>query len=391
MRSRLSRGCRWRAASLGVGQACLVSCQPAPQAPDPAPVVWAGEHIELASNGDPLICAGTPEYLDSFVGGVLSEMQIVGAGPARYYILTREELDALDVCPVGDHCALGPWAYTTSAIDKHEALHAARAVAFGTSPTSGSLPGVTFFEEGLAVMYANSGFMGASKEVVMGIEAVPSLRGHFPEELYGLAGDFARFVSVEHGVSRLFDFVGAQGDAESISDLELLYQAHFGQGLSAAVSEYQEDYPLCSSFARTRHVVECAQPPTPFIDGRIDVSFDLRCGSEGVVGPRGGMMWQSFTFDVTEETPPGLMLAAPRADVFGGDPPCVDVVMQVADCDRGCLTSVDLQEPQEDPTTRIETVALFQPGRYLVRLARPVDSPGRACIGIETPNGPGWP
>ncbi len=56
--------------------------------PDPAPVVWEGEHLEFATNGEAAPqCGGTLPFLDAFVGMAASEMGLNPKAPVRYYLL----------------------------------------------------------------------------------------------------------------------------------------------------------------------------------------------------------------------------------------------------------------------------------------------------------------
>lgn len=343
--------------------ALATGCTDDPSPPDPAPVVWVGEHIELATNGEAVACGGSWEYLDAFVGAALGEMGLAAGEPSRYYLLTPEELEALDFCPPGTRCAEDGLVYTDRAIDTHELLHAVRhtAVAF-------PLPGARFFEEGLAVMYQQHPRpLGPDRDVIAALESTPGLQGSLPGEHYGLAGHFTRFLAVEHGIEAVVAFVDDQAGIQTIDDLDTLFADHFHESLYTAVERYRSDYPSCSHLARTRHVVECTQPPVEPVDRAIHMSYELACDAPDVLGPIDGRMWRSFTFDVTE---------AGTYDLYNATMP-FDFTMEIIDCDRGCL----------GPDWRTEGGSFFtspdlEVGRHLVRLSRAMDSPGRVGIGI---------
>jgi hypothetical protein len=336
--------------------------------PDPAPVVWVGEHLELATNGDAVACGGSREYLDAFVGAALDDMGLAAQGPFRYYYLTDEELESLDsmgLAPPGARFAHGKWVYTNVAVDTHELVHAVRHGA-----VSHPLPGVTFFEEGLAVLYqVEMEAVDAERDVMAALQSVPDLRDYIAGKHYGVAGHFTRFLVNEHGIEAVVAFVDDQGGARTIDDIDVLFTEHFGESLEAAVERYHSGYPSCSHLARTRHAVECSQPPVQPVDGAIDVSYELTCDDPDVLGPVDGWMWRSFTFDVTK---------AGRYDLFNATMP-FDFIMEMVDCDRGCL-GVDWRTSGGSFFTSPE----LEPGRYLVRLSRPVDSPGRVGIGIDS-------
>lgn len=81
-------------------------------------------------------------------------------------------------------------------------------------------------------------------------------------------------------------------------------------------------------------------------------------------------MWRSFTIEVIT---PG------RYRFTNGISP-FDFQLEVVDCDRGCLTDVDIAV--QSPGTIFDQPELSA-GRYLVRLSREVDAPGRAGIDIS--------
>jgi hypothetical protein len=344
--------------------AVAAGCADDPSPPDPAPVVWVGEHVELATNGEAVACGGSWEYLDAFVAAAVDDMGLEAGDPNRYYFLTSEELDALDFCPPGTRCVEDGLVYTDRAIDTHELLHAVRhaAVAF-------PLPGATFFEEGLSVMYQqHPRSLDSEQDVIAALESTPGLQGYMPSEYYGVAGHFTRFLAGEHGVEAVTAFVDDQGGTRTISDLDTLFDDHFGESLYTTLERYRSDYPSCSPLARTRHAVECSRPPVEPEDQAISVSYELTCDDPDVLGPFDGRMWRSFTFDVTK---------AGRYDLFNGIMP-FDFTMEIVDCDRGCL-GVDIKTLGEGS---IFITPVLDPGRYLVRLSRPVDSPGRVGISI---------
>jgi hypothetical protein len=251
-------------------------------------------------------------------------------------------------------------------VDTHELVHALRhdAVRY-------PLPGATFFEEGLAVLYQVSmETVDADRDVMAALRSVANLRDYMGFEYYGLAGHFTHFLAGEHGIEAVVAFVDDQAGARTIDDLDVLFTEHFGESLQAAVDRYRSEYPSCSHFARTRHAVECSQPPVQPVDGAIDISYELACDDPHVLGPIDGWMWRSFTFDVTR---------ADRYELFNIAMP-FDFTMEIVDCDRGCL-GIDGSTPG---IGSIYTNPELEPGRYLVRLSRPVDSPGRVGVHIDS-------
>ena len=153
----------------------------------------------------------------------------------------------------------------------------------------------------------------------------------------------------------------------------------------SAVAEFRESYPACTRASRTRFLVECAQDPIPFDNGRMEPTFDLDCDGEFTLGPLDGKMWTSFTFEVEEAI--NLRLQTPFAtDSDDLALACPSTELEVIDCDRGCLADPDLYIPwwsgANGPGSFTDETRAFQPGRYLVRLSRDVDDPGPSCVRI---------
>jgi hypothetical protein len=352
----------------GAAAACCVlavGCVEERTLPDPAPVVWVGERLELATNGEMMECGGNREYLDAFVGAALDDMGLETDTPIRYYLLTPEELrEASDGWALlGARFASRNHAYTNVAVDTHELVHAIRHAAIGYP-----LPGVTFFEEGLAVMYQKDWeSLGSSRDVMEALHATPGLREYMPFEHYGTAGHFTQFLSGEHGVEAVAAYVGDQAGARNVEDLEVLFADRFGEPLAVEAQRYREEYPRCRHLARTRHVVECSQPPVQRGEHAINVSYELACDDPDVLGPVDGRMWRSFTFDIT---------TAGGYSLMNGIMP-FDFSIELVDCDRGCLGIDDWTDYGAFYWT-----PHLEPGRYLVRLSREIDSPGRVGVSI---------
>lgn len=350
-----------------------------PRPPDPAPVVWEGEHLEFATHGSVDSCGGSLTFLDTFIGLAGAEMGLSLDAPVRYYLLSGRELTDLDFCPPGTACVFERFVYTSNAVNTHEATHATRHIGLGST-----LPGLSFFEEGIAELYdLQPLYVDAERDVHAGLQAAEGLRGRLPFEFYGVAGDFVRFLEIEHGIEAVSDSLAAMRPLDNLEQLEPLFVEHFDESLDSAIARYREDYPVCSDFARARHVVECAQEPLSFVDGRIDVEYELSCEDPNVIGPIDGRMMRSFTFTLDE--PERLFFFAPRPESPWELPPCPSPFeVEVIDCDRGCLSDVDLHGPDEDDISPLPNEGDdLPPGRYLVRLSRAVDEPGPACITVD--------
>lgn len=373
------------AVSLGVIGACG---EPAPP-PDPAPVVWSGEWIEIATNGGVRECGGSREFLDRFASRVIEDqgLDIPPGERARLYVLTPEELRELGFCPPGTVCSYGRFAYTDVAIDKHETVHAVRGLRYGPR-----LVGPTFFEEGLATLYGKRGTVvdDQPRDVYAALDApADGLRGWMPTRWYPVSADFLGFLSHESSLAEIVWLVEHLENANTVGDVAETVEAQTGESLDSLAARFEQDYPACSPVSRTRYVVECEQNPMVFDEfGQLEPMAELSCEMDNVLGPLDGRMWTSFTFSVEQEG--DIQFRAPLAD-GGSDQPlaskCPGTELEVVDCDRGCLADPNLYVPWwkglNGPGSFDDEVRHFLPGKYLVRLSREVDDPGLACVGIR--------
>ena len=364
----------------------LPGCQDPSVIPDPAPVVWSGEWIEFATHGHVLECGGSRAFLDRFAGAVAQEQGLEFDDPPRIYLLTPDELRDRGFCPPGTTCAYGRFLYTDAALDKHELVHALRGSAFGPY-----LPGPSLFEEGLATLYG--GQRGRvdemDRDVYPGLTAAADgLRGQMTtSDWYPVGADFLGFLAQDSSYADVASFVDELCDATTVGDVTEHFEVHYGVPMDSAVTEFREDHPACTRTSRTRFLIECAEEPTPFDNGRMEPTFDLECDAETALGPLDGKMWISFTFEVDEAT--DLRFQAPNANENGDLVlACPDTDLEVIDCDRGCLADPDLYVPwwsgANGPASFVDETRAFQAGRYLVRLSRDVHAPGPACVRITT-------
>lgn len=341
--------------------------------PDPAPVVWTGDNIEFATRGDVAQCGGSLRFMDDFVGRVLGEMDLESEVLPRIYLVPDEVLD--DLCDY-ERCSWAHNVYTNQGVDTHELVHALRS---STDADEVNLPGISFFEEGLAVLYQHDThhvLHGQDVEEALSINPINEKIG---VREYGIAGHFSRYLSDTVSTARLADFVGEQGGATTLADITHIYEEKFDESLEAASVRYQAEYPPCESFAVARHPVECAQDPIPFSEGRFELNFDLSCSDDDAIGPFHDRMWKTFTFDIEEEQE--LWIRSPQDDI--GFVTCRDFKIELIDCNLGCTGphGVSPNEEQGDsPDDWPNTGGLLGPGRYLLRLSRPVDNPGPVCI-----------
>ncbi|MEM6294575.1 MAG: hypothetical protein AAGA54_25095 [Myxococcota bacterium] len=367
--------------------AVLASCETTVVVPDPAPVVWSGRRVEIATNGSAVECGGSRAFLDRFAGALIDEqgLELEDEQKARIYLLTPEELEELEFCPPGTVCGYGRFAYTDQALDKHELVHAVRGAAYGAE-----LPGPTLFEEGLATLYGGSRGPGEAEErdVFAGLDAAEDgLNGRVSTRWYPVGADFMDFLARTSSYRVLSEFLEDLVGASQSGDVAVPFEERFGASFDESVVRFQTDFPVCTEISRTRLLVECAEDPLPFDEnGRLEPVFDLHCDDDKVLGPFEGKMWRTFTFEI--ETSQPIHFQAPYG-VEGDDlsAACPRTELEVVDCERGCLADPELYVPwwsgANGPASFTQETRQFEPGRYVVRLSRDVDDPGPACAEIE--------
>ena len=219
-----------------------------------------------------------------------------------------------------------------------------------------------------AQMTNSTDLLRLERDVMAALRSVSDLRDLMDSKHYGVAGHFTSFLVSEHGIENVVAFVDDQGGVNTIAQLDALFIQHFGEGLERAIERYRSDYPSCFHLARTRHPVECSRPPIePDEDGYINFRYDLTCDDPEALGPVGGWMWHSFTFDVTR---------ADGYDVSNAIMP-FDFTAELVDCERGCGGSYTWSD-----TGIFLWAPDLEPGRHLVRFTRPVEQPGPVTIGM---------
>lgn len=225
---------RSRIAAVTMG--LLSSCQSSPIVPDPAPVIWSGTWVEIATHGEALECGGSRAFLDQFAGAVAREQGLELDAPARIYLLTPNELEAVEVCPPGTTCSYDRFVYTDVGLDKHELVHGLRGAAFGPS-----LPGPRLFEEGLTTLYG--GQRGRvdekSRDVYEGLGATTDgLRGRMTTtDWYPVGADFLGFLAQQSSHPDVASFVAELDDATTVDEVAEQFQVHFGAAFDSAVAE----------------------------------------------------------------------------------------------------------------------------------------------------------
>lgn len=348
--------------------ACLAGCEEPTPLP---PITWSGDHLDYGEIGDvPRLCGGTLAYMDEFVGIIHERVQADPSERAAYY-LAPDGWDVEWCSGPGHGCSRGNVAFGRSVPLEHELVHAAlqdvagdgdRVLAEGIAEAWGSfLSKAPPFERDISEMLRDSVW-----------------RFDSPHQ-YLRAGHFVSFLLDEFGTIPVLDVMAMTEPDATEQQLDDAFLSVFGMGIDGIVAAYAE-YPECHSKAYSEPVWACSTLPTL---GTIDTSRDLRvdlrvtldCSDDATIGSdaRGlsidseqpDEMWQWVAFDVVQTS--GCWLYQAEAP----EPSRIELMR----CDIGCPGVYE--ELVVPAVSVVEGRWLdLEPGRYVARLARRVDSPG---------------
>ncbi|MCX4239369.1 hypothetical protein [Paraliomyxa miuraensis] len=172
----------------GVAVCCGMACAP-PQDEAP-PIVWSGEHLDIAPQDDAAeVCAGTLPYMDRYMGlaGAALDVEV----PRTLYVLgSEEEPNPCNAIA----CQLGDTIYTSQAPHEHELIHAARQ----SEPSAHR-----FFEEGEAVAFGGDAKRAFNDPTTWGSirDGLESCAGGVPlaDRWYPRAGHLHAHLRRRHG------------------------------------------------------------------------------------------------------------------------------------------------------------------------------------------------
>lgn len=348
----------WRTSILGSAMtAALGACQP-----ELPPITWEGEVIRFAANDPETVCGDTLEWMDA---RAVALRDIFGEGT----------YDTLDYYWVPDLWNEQPWCqepasgcrdanriYSEYVPHEHEIAHALR---------RDRLPAV--FEEGFATVF---GDLGWTHEPASRGRLVEILESSDPVDNadYSRAGHFVRFLLDRYGMDRLDRLAELANYDDDASKVRTSFAEAYGITLEAALVEY-EDYPECDALAWMDTRIACAEaafPLNPVQEGDVEFSKDIECSEPTVLGPMSGFMFTETTLEIVpqlQDFPIWIQLIGDLGD---------DVSAALVRCDGGCADSTALWLT---PTAGHRQVEL-PPGRYVLRMFRPVDDPGELGISL---------
>ncbi len=370
----------WRRTRGGVSATALATalgCMPELE-PELGEFVARGEHVEVWASEGLEVCGGNVEHMDRFVERF---REVVGPRPEaeavhRYYVLDEEdwgEWVEVGGCQRGAHgCTrLNRTIYASKLPSAHELVHAEI-----------SADGHSLFEEGLAEVFGD----GPPDAWPLGYDILDGLAigdSGLPFAGYERAAHFSRFLIDRHGIDGLLRLRDATVEGDSIERLESAFEAALGTSLWSALDAY-DDYPVfCLNAGYRFALLECETPTTPWLSR---LSFaetaDLTCADDDVLGPFEGEIFVLRAFEVDRFDKYDIEVRAEGAD---------EARAWIVKCGTRCRGGLgdDPEHPFEPPQIAIEVRSgepreeLLYPGKYWIRLSRPMDSPGKVSLRVE--------
>lgn len=362
----------WRSRA-GLAIALGLACAPEFE-PEIGAFVERGEHVEVWASEGLEVCGGNVAHMDRFVERF---REVVGPRPEaealhRYYVLDADDWEDFGWCDDLAGCTVERRTiYARRLPSRHELVHAE--IAAG---------GHSLLEEGIAEVFGD----GPPDAWPFGHDLADALElgdERLPFDGYERAAHFSRFLIDRHGIDGFLRLRDATRNGDGREALEHAFETTFGRPFAGELAMY-DGYPAwCQNAGYRFALIECELPVTPW---RSELSFvetvDLSCADADVLGPFDG---ESFTF---------LAVEVARLDEYDIDVEAEgtdDARAWIVKCGSRCRgwPGDDPEYPLEPPQIVIEVrtgelrQATLYPGKYWIRLSRPVDSPGEVTLRLE--------
>jgi hypothetical protein len=335
----------------------LGSCAPQEEFPLP-PVVWEGQSVRVRMDDpDIQVCGGSFEALDRHAELVREALLLEGDGVVEYSIGDQDFVDAACEFPFDESstaCTDGVAGRVFTAIPfiPHEIVHAVRR----EDPRIGLLSSP--FEEGLAMVYGDDILPSwpIPLDILGIIESATYVQG---EQEYYYSGHMVAKLLNLHGMEafRRFDILAVTKD-EGTAFAEV-----FGE-TKEEFATFAEADPICEQTQWWMPLLECdgevvtADPGA----GTITLAGNLSCAEPDAQGPEYGRMWTSRHFRLDKST---SILS------YDVDMP-EDATLEIVACEGGCPERVAYLGETQDIGTFDGGIPALEPGKYFLRVSRPV-------------------
>lgn len=350
--TRFARGFRHAAMTA----ACLVACEPSGENLELPPVTWEGEYLTFgASERAAEYCAGTPAYLDAYVGGLVAELDRPPlAEKVRYSLLARDEVPGSEEGVLGTSTSRG--VLSGDAVLEHELVHAVLRPNGLTHPV---------LEEGLAEYFGGDGYFSFREDTGLPLEdALDAAHGaDYPGEYYGVAGRFVSYIDTMFGRELLLELEDRLTWTSSTIELEAAFSEAIGLPFDEAAEEFTE-LEACPQHVYWDPSPACLEAaPLAWCDGSetAEHTVDLTCGSPDVIGVRDGEIWAYRLVNIPTPGMYGLYIS-PLVD----EP--AEGYAELKQCVGGCGSFLlrELIPTGLRPATWFE---VEEPGDYILKLA----------------------
>lgn len=334
------------------------------------PITWSGDHLDYGEIGEvPRLCGGTLPYMDEFVG-IIQERAQVDSDERTLYYLAPDGWDSEWCSGRGLGCSLGNVAFGRVVPLEHELVHATLDGAVGD--------GDRVLGEGIAEAWGS--FLSKTPPFEGDIsEMLRDPSGRLETRFYPRAGHFVSFLLEEFGTAAVLNVMAMTPIDATEQQLDSAFFSVFGMDIDGIVSAYAE-YPECRSKAYSEAVWACTTLPSLGtidtsreleVDIRVtlDCSDDVTIGSDAsglaIASEQPDEMWQWVAFDVVETL--GYFLQQEESPERGR--------IELMRCDIGCP---GVYEEISVPAVSMAEGGWIdlEPGRYVARFVRRVDSPG---------------
>ncbi|MBK8238797.1 MAG: hypothetical protein IPK74_24995 [Deltaproteobacteria bacterium] len=333
-------------------------------------IEWEGEHLRAGGDLEG-VCEGNLSYMDALVGELQQRLGTPGVGLVDFYYLANGEDELSGHCRADDsHLLVGctnsrQEVFSVQIPMEHELVHGVHAeVGFSHR----------FLEEGLAEYLGDDGVLpGRGQPMGTVAEALAAATAHgLPLGDYARAGHFVAFLDNELGTNAAMERIDALGFGDSVEKVEVELGRGVEGGFPALDAAYAAE-PACaqSSYRNAEPMCNVATPLfeqcTSSWDASADVEIDVDCADAAVLGPRDDEIWTYRTLEVPRAGTYTLLATAQADQVAGG--------LVLKRCAGGCEAAPIAFSIQRDGDFLLPDDVDLEPGRYLVRLARPVDEP----------------
>lgn len=375
MSSGRRRVARTRARAWGswAGLALAVGCAPELE-PEIGALVERGEHVEVWASDGLEVCGGNVAHMDRFVERF---REVVGPRPEaearhRYYVLDEEDWALLGWCDDLAGCTIERRTiYARRLPSRHELVHAE--IAAG---------GHSLLEEGIAEAFGD-GPPDAWPFTYDVEEALDLGDARLPFEGYQRAAHFSRFLIDRYGIDGFLRLRDSTSKGEGREALARAFEVAVDRSLESELIAYEGYAAWCQNAGYRLALLECELPVTPW---RSELSFvetvELTCAGADVLGPFDG---EIFTYRALE------MPLAAKLDIEVEAEGTDDARAWIVKCGSRCRgwPGDDPDYPLEPPQIAVEVrlgeprEATLYPGRYWIRMSRPVGSPGALTLRVE--------